>query len=87
MEINEKIDAASAELKQIQSKVTENGKLADERRKLITDSDFKLRMLKLEITEIDSYEYPQEADVEVMVNLIWKYIISWSYSIFWLFTC
>lgn len=68
MEIEEKIEAASAELKQIQNKVAENGKLAEERRKLITDSEYKLRMLNLEITETESIEYPQEADVEVMVN-------------------
>lgn len=70
MEINEKIDSANAELQQIGNKVQENTKLADERRKHIAELDSNLRMLNLEITEIESIEYPQEADVEVMVNFI-----------------
>lgn len=69
MEINEKIEKANSEVEQFQSRTSENGKLAEERRKFIADSDAKLRMLHLEITEIESIEYPQEADVEVMVSL------------------
>lgn len=68
MEINEKIKVAAADLRQIQSRADENGKLAEERRKLISESDSNLQMLRLEITEIETVEYPQEADVEVMVN-------------------
>ncbi|XP_055325596.1 structural maintenance of chromosomes protein 6 [Sitodiplosis mosellana] len=67
-DINEKIDAAKAEIQQIESKVKENIKLGDERRKHIAEVDANLRMLNLEVTEIESIEYPQEADVEVMQN-------------------
>lgn len=59
---------AKAELQQIQNKVNENSKLADERRKLIANFESNLQMLNLEIAEIQSIELPQEADVEVMVN-------------------
>lgn len=68
MEINEKIELAKAEQQQIQNKVNENSKLADERRKLIANFESNLQMLNLEIAEIQSIELPQEADVEVMVN-------------------
>lgn len=67
-EINEKIEAAKAELQQIGKKVKENTKLADDRRKHIAELEANLRMLNLEVTEYQSIEYPQEADVEVMVN-------------------
>lgn len=68
MEINEKIDSARAELQQIENKVKENSKLAEDRRKHINELESNLRILKLEVEEIQSIEYPQEADVEVMVN-------------------
>lgn len=70
MEINEKIESAKAELQQIQNKINENNKYAEERRKLIGDLETNLNMLRLEITEIQSIEYPQEVDVEVMVNTL-----------------
>lgn len=70
LSINGKIQAAAGEIQQIQHKVTENEKLADERRRLINDLEANLRMLKLQTTEIQSIEYPQEADVEVMVSPI-----------------
>lgn len=71
-EIDEKIEKAKAEIQQIENKVKENTKLAEERRKHISEFDANVRMLNLEITEIQSIEYPQEADVEVMVNMINK---------------
>lgn len=67
-QINEKIQTAKAEVEQIQDKINENVKLADERRKLVAEFDSNLQMLRLEITEIESIEYPREADVEVMVT-------------------
>lgn len=70
MEIDEKIEKAKAEIQQIENKVKENAKLAEERRKHISEFDTNVRMLNLEIEEIQTIEYPQEADVEVMVNLI-----------------
>lgn len=76
MEINEKIEKAKGEMDHIQHKVNENGKLAEERRKVISSLEGNLKMLQLEITEINSIEYPQEADVEVMVsNLMFSSIV------------
>lgn len=69
MEINEKIESAKAELQQIQSRILENTKLADERRKLVDELQSNVTMLGLEISEIEAVEYPQEADVEVMVSI------------------
>lgn len=67
-EINEKIEKAKAELLQIDNKILENTKLVEGRCKLINELESNLRMIRLEITEIESVEFPQEADVEVMVR-------------------
>lgn len=70
LQINEKIEAAKSEIDQIQHKVNENGKLEDASRKVISKLDSSLSMLRLEISEIKSIEYPQDVDVEVMVSVI-----------------
>lgn len=67
-EINEKIEKAKAELMHIENKITENTKLVEGRCKLINELESNLTMIRLEITEIKSVEFPQEADVEVMVS-------------------
>lgn len=67
-EIVEKVEASNAEIQTIQQKVNENTKHIEQRRKLISELDANLSMLRLAITEIESFEYPQEADVEVMVS-------------------
>lgn len=67
-EINEKIEKAKAELLNIENKITENTKLVEGRMKLINELESNLTMIRLEITEIQSVEFPQEADVEVMVS-------------------
>lgn len=68
LEIGEKINGIKTEMHQIQNKINENDKLVQERRKLIGNLEASSRMFQLQITEIQSTEYPQEADVEVMVN-------------------
>lgn len=73
--INEKIEAAKCEIQQIQNKVIENKKLADQESQLIGDLESNQRILKLSITEIQSIEYPQEADVEVMVSQIVYFLL------------
>lgn len=55
-------------MKQIQDKVNENRKLGEERSKLIGSLDSNFKVLQLEIEEIQSIEYPQDVDVEVMVE-------------------
>lgn len=76
MEINEKIEKAKEELKHIQNKINENTKLADERRRVINELDSNHSVIRLEITEIESVEYPQEADVEVMVSILNSLLMS-----------
>lgn len=66
--LNGKIEAADAEMKQITVKMTENRKLSEERNKLIGSLDSNFKVLQLEIEEIQSIEYPQDVDVEVMVE-------------------
>lgn len=70
LEINEKIERSKTEINNAQAKLNENVKLGDERRRIVSDLNTKLRDLGLEITEVQSIEYPQEADVEVMVNTL-----------------
>lgn len=66
--INEKINAQNVELQQIQKRLNENKKLAEERQKLIDSLECNLRMFNLEIDEVQSVEYPEDVDVEVMVE-------------------
>ncbi|XP_031633548.1 structural maintenance of chromosomes protein 6 [Contarinia nasturtii] len=68
LQINEKINAAKEEAEQYQTQLNENARLAKDRRDLITENESNLQMLNLEISEIQSIEYPEEADVQVMQN-------------------
>lgn len=68
MDITEKIEKVSAEMKVAQTKMEENVKLIDQRRKTIGELDASLSMLRLAITEIETFEYLQEVDVEFMVS-------------------
>lgn len=68
MKINEKIEANRVLMEQLQKKVIENKKLSEERQTLIGELESSLQIFKLEITEIESVEYPQDVDVEVMVK-------------------
>lgn len=71
LKIKERIDANEVQIQQISKKVNENKKLSEERHKLIGELESNLQMFRLEITEIQSVEYPEDVDVEVMVkNLI-----------------
>lgn len=65
---NAKIEQNQASIQQIQKKVNENKKLADERQALISNLESNLSLIRLGITEIQSIEYPQDVDVEVMVE-------------------
>lgn len=67
MKIKEKIDSYKVQMDQIQKKVNENKKFSEERQKLIGELESNLSMIRLEITEIQSVEYPEDVDVEVMV--------------------
>lgn len=71
LKIKERIDANEVQIQQISKKVNENKKLSEERHKLIGELESNLQMFRLEITEIQSVEYPEDVDVEVMV----KYLI------------
>lgn len=73
LKIKERIDANEVQIQQISKKVNENKKLSEERHKLIGELESNLQMFRLEITEIQSVEYPEDVDVEVMV----KYLILW----------
>lgn len=80
--VSDKIEASNAEMKQVQAKVNENQKLGDDRQKLITSLDSSLRVLRLELEELQSVEYPQDVDVEVMVSYLFL-----SKIVVILFTC
>lgn len=68
MKIKEKIEANNVQIAQIQKKVNENKKLSEERQALIGELESNLTMFRLGITEIQSVEYPEDVDVEVMVE-------------------
>lgn len=67
LKINEKIEANDIQIQQLTKKVNENKKLSEERHKLIGELESNLKMFRLEITEIESVEYPEDVDIEVMV--------------------
>lgn len=68
MKIKEKIEAIEAHIEQLKKKEKENEKLGKERQALIGTLETNLSMLRLGITEIKSVEYPEDVDVEVMVQ-------------------
>lgn len=75
-EINGKIEGNNVQMKLIQTKIDENQKLSHERQELIGTLESNSKMYRLEITEIESIECPQDVDVEVMVGYWMLFLFS-----------
>lgn len=72
--IQDRLDALGDEFKEVRPKIVENNRRIEERMKSIKEGEGKFRLLSLEINELESFEYPQEVEISVMVNFFFELI-------------
>lgn len=64
-----KVKKFEADQAQLKTNLRQNEALLDERRKNIVGLEPKLATLRININELESFEYPQEIETVVMVRL------------------
>lgn len=65
--ITDELSKITREMTTIENKRKENQQMMANGRKNMTNMETKLKILKLEINDLEAVEYPQENDISVMV--------------------